>query len=250
MGWESVLLSIGVPTMRILVAQHDLNIASKIKRGLLAEDFDVDIATDGNTTFWFAKEGSHSVIVLDIILSKVNGFDVCQMIRDNGIITPILMLTMKATTDDEIDSLETGADDFLRIPFSMPVLIARVRALLRRVYQETIDTISFGPFCYDRKVRQCVVDNHEILLTKREGQILELLILAKGNVVPKQTLINQIWGIDFDRDPNIIDVNIGYLRRKIQVGFEGNVLQTVRGVGYRLVYDIPQKLEQSYGEGF
>jgi len=226
--------------MRILIAQDDSAIASKIRLGLLAEGYDVDIATDGETTLWYANEGNHSVIVLDIILPKINGFDVCQTIRDKGIATPILMLTNKATPDDEIDSLETGADDFLRIPFSTPVFIARVRALLRRRDRAMINTIKFGSLCYKPKDRKCVLDKQEISLTSREGKVLELLMLAEGEVVPKQTLIDQIWGIEFNGDPNIVDVYIGYLRRKIcgscdnKARCNNDVLQTVRGVGYRL----------------
>ncbi len=221
--------------MRILIAQDDSNVASKVKLGLLAEGYDVDITGDGETTLWYANEGNHSVIILDILLPKINGFDVCQMMRDNGITTPILMLTNKSTIEDEIDSLETGADDFLRIPFSTPVFIARVRALLRRRDREMIDTINFGSFCYKPKDRKCIFGKHEISLTSREGKVLELLMLAGGEVVPKQTLINQVWGIEFNGDPNIVDVYIGYLRRKIYTGLKNNALQTVRGVGYRLV---------------
>ncbi|MCF6205032.1 MAG: response regulator transcription factor [Methylococcaceae bacterium] len=224
--------------MRILVAQYDPRIGSKIRISLLAEGYDVDIATDGETALWLAREDCHSIVVLDIILPKINGFDVCQTLRDNGIITPILMLTNKNTTNDEIDSLETGADDFLRIPFSTPVLLARIRALLRRRNQEIIDTINFGSFNYMPKERKCIFENQEILLTSRESKVLELLILAKGETVSKQTLINKVWGIEFDGDPNIVDVYIGYLRRKIvNVSSQHNILQTIRGVGYRLVDD-------------
>lgn len=223
--------------MRILIAQYDSNVASKIKLGLQGEGFDVDIASDGETVLWFAKEGNHSVIILDIILPKINGFDVCQSMRQNGITTPILMLTNKSTTDDEIDALETGADDFLRIPFSTPVFIARVRALLRRRYQKIINTINFGSLCYNPKDRKCIFDKQEISLTSREGKVLELLMLAEGGVVPKQTLINQVWGVEFNGNPNIVDVYIGYLRRKIGVNLDNNVLQTVRGIGYRLVHE-------------
>ena len=224
--------------MRILVAQDDSNIASKIKLGLLAEGFDVDIATDGETVLWFAKEGNHSIIILDIILPKINGFDVCQNMRENGIITPILILTNKCTTDDEIDALETGADDFIRIPFSTPVFLARVRALLRRRNQKIISTINFGSLCYDPRDRKFIFDKQEVSLTSREGKVFELLMLAEGGVVPKQTLINQVWGIEFNGDPNIVDVYIGYIRRKIAITLHNNDLQTVRGIGYRLVDEI------------
>lgn len=217
--------------MRILIAQDDSKVANKIKLNLLAEGF----AGDGETVLWYANESNYSAIILDILLEKINGFDVCQAMRKNGIATPILMLTNKATIDDEIDALETGADDFIRIPFSTPVLIARVRALLRRSNGEINNVIKFGSLCYNQKDRKCLFDKHEVSLTSREGKVLELLMLAEGGVVPKQTLINQIWGIEFNGDPNIVDVYIGYLRRKICVDLNNNVLQTVRGIGYRLV---------------
>lgn len=220
--------------MRILIAQNDSKVAEKLRLNLLSEGFDVDIAEDGETALWYANEGTHSLIILDILLSKLNGFDVCETIRDNDITTPILMLTNKVTTDDEIDALESGADDFLRIPFSMPVILARTRALLRRRNHEINNVIKFGMLCYNQQDRKCTCNNQEISLTNREANVLELLILAKGGVVPKQALIDQIWGIDFNGDPNIVDVYIGYLRRKIYPYFNNNVLQTVRGIGYKL----------------
>ncbi len=221
--------------MRILIAQDDSNVASKIKLGLRAEGFDTDLASDGETALWYANEGNHAVMILDIVLPKINGFDVCQTLRNNGFTTPILMLTNKATADDEIDALETGADDYLRIPFSTPVFLARIRALLRRKNHELNNVIKFGSLCYNQKDRKCFYDKQEVALTSREGNVLELLMLAKGSVVPKQMLIDQVWGIEFAGNPNIVDVYIGYLRRKIGGNFNQNVLQTVRGLGYRLV---------------
>ena len=233
-----LLISGEIIIMRILIAQDDSNVAEKLRLSLLAEGYDVDIAADGETALWYANEGNHCAIILDIILPKLNGFDVSEAIRDNGIITPILMVSNKATPDDEIDALESGADDFLRIPFSTHIIIARIRALLRRRNHEINNVIKFGMLYYNQQNRKCTCNNHEILLTSREGNVLELLILAEGEVVPKQTLIDQIWGIDFNGDPNIVDVYIGYLRRKICPCFNNNVLQTVRGIGYRLVNGI------------
>lgn len=145
------------------------------------------------------------------------------------------MLTNKSTTNDEIDALETGADDYLRIPFSTPVFLARVHALLRRRNRDLSNVIKFGSLCYNQKDRKCICNKQEVSLTNREGNVLELLMLAEGSVVPKQMLIDQVWGIEFNGDPNIVDVYIGYLRRKIGTDFNQNMLQTVRGLGYRLV---------------
>jgi DNA-binding response OmpR family regulator len=221
--------------MRILIAQDDSSVASKIKFGLLAENFDVDIATDGETALWYINEGNHSAIILDIMLPKINGFDVCQTMRNNHVTIPILILTNKASAGDEIDALDAGADDFLRIPFSTPVFIARVRALLRRRNLELNNVIEFGSLCYHLNDRKCFLGKQEISLTSREGKILELLMLGEGAVVSKQALLDQVWGIEFNGNPNIVDVYIGYLRRKLCPNHNHHLLQTVRGVGYRIV---------------
>ena len=226
--------------MRILVAQHDQVVTEKIKHSLIAEDFDVDVATEGEAALFRAQEGSYDAIILDILLEKKNGFDVCEAISDSGTSTPILMLTTKSSPNDEIDALESGADDFLRIPFSMQVLITRVKVLLRIRNKEKSNNIAFGSFVYDQTERKYFFDEQEIILTSRESKVLEALILAKGDVVPKQALFNKVWGTDFDGNANIVEVYIGYLRRKICVNqnnctTQACVLQTVRGIGYRLV---------------
>lgn len=221
--------------MRIIVAQHNRNITSKIKLTLLAEGFDIDTTNDGETVLWYTQEDKHALIILDVILEKINGYDVCQNIRNINRRIPILMITKNTSTTDEIDALDSGADDFLRAPFSSPVLLARVRALLRRRHQEIIsDTIYFGSHCLSLKDRKCFFDRQEISLTNREYQILELLIRAEGEVIPKHTLIDQIWGIEFDGNPNIVDVYMGYLRSKLLACTNNNNIQTIRGIGYRL----------------
>ncbi len=222
--------------MRVLIAQGDFIIANKIKYSLMAEGFDVDVATDGEKALWFAYEGNYSAIILDILLAKINGFDACQIMRNNGIRTPILMLTTKATTEDEIDSLDSGADDFVRIPFSSPLLLARVNALVRRRRNRGENGgIAFGLLYYNQKDRKCTFNKKEVLLTNREGMVFELLMLAEGAIVTKKMLIDQVWGGEFAGNPNIVDVYIGYLRRKICVYLDDIILQTVRGIGYRLV---------------
>ncbi|MCK5829325.1 MAG: response regulator transcription factor [Methylococcales bacterium] len=229
--------------MRILIAQNDPTVTEKIKANLIAEDFDVDVAKEGEEALSYAEDGDYGAIILDILLEKKNGFDVCEGIRnkDNG--TPIMMLTEKSTHNDEIDSLESGANDFLRIPFSVPVLMARIRVLLRTHYKEKSGNIAFGSFFYNQQNKKFFFDDEEILLTRRESKIFEILMLAKGDVVPKQSLMNHVWGIDFDGDPNIVHVYIGYLRQKIsdkQNKQNKQVLQTVRGIGYRLVDEIKE----------
>lgn len=218
--------------MRILVVQEELSTSQEIKQGLSAKGIDSDIVHNGEDALWHVREGSYAVIILDLLLCKINGYDVCQSMRNEGIKTPILILTAKSGEYDEIESLELGADDFLRKPFSIDVLIARLQALLRRGQNIQISDTNVGPFRYNQKSRICWIDGEEVKLTKREGQVLETLLSSQGDVVSKQTLINSIWGLDFDGDPNIIDVYISYLRRKIGQGHE--ILETIRGVGFRL----------------
>ncbi len=222
--------------MRILIAQEDSNIASRINICLSAEGFGTDVITDGETALWHATEGDYAAVILDVVLSKLNGYDVCQIMRNSGIKTPVLILTHKTKIGDEIQALETGADDYLRIPFSSSVLIARIKALLRRSQNvNLLSDLCFGSLCYNQKNRKFFFNETEIKLTIRESAVLELLLQANGDVVSKQALIKQIWGIDFSGDPNIVDVYIGYVRRKLCINCNSNFIETVRGVGYRLI---------------
>jgi len=207
---------------------------------LSAKGFDSDIVHNGEDALWYVREGSYAVIVLDLLLYKINGYQVCQSMRDEGIKTPILILTAKSSEYDEIESLELGADDFLRKPFSIDVLIARLLALLRRGQQIELNHISAGPIQYDYESRSCQINNQEVKLTKREAQVLEVLLFAKGRVVSKQTLIHSVWGIDFDGDHNIIDVYIGYLRRKIAQAHHGTIsCESEPGQGTKFTITLP-----------
>ncbi len=220
--------------MRVLIVQEEPAISEVIKRGLSAKGFDSDVVQNGEDALWRVREGEYAVIILDLILCKINGYDVCQAMREEGISIPILILTAKSGEYDEIESLELGADDFLRKPFSIDVLIARLQALLRRGRHIELDQTRVGPLRYDSECRSCWVNEHEVKLTKREAQVLESLILSQGKVMTKQALIHSVWGLDFDGDPNIIDVYIGYLRRKIDQSHGLQLFETVRGIGYRL----------------
>ena len=221
--------------MRLLIAQSSKNILKIIKNNLLPEGFDLDFTADGESTLWHANEGNYSAIIIDILLPEINGKNVCQNIRDKGIHTPIMVLTTKCTLDDEIGSLEAGADDFLRIPFDGNLFVARIKALVRRRRNRRIKSeITFGLFCYDAKNRKIIFDKHEISLTYREGKVFEMLMLAEGEIVSKQTLIDHVWGLDFAGDPNIVDVYIGYLRRKVYDKNNNGFVKNIRGVGYCL----------------
>ncbi len=222
--------------MRVLVVQEELATSEVIKRGLSDKGFDADIVCNGEDALWYVREGRYAAIILDLLLCKINGYDVCQAMREEGISIPILRLTAKSGEYDEIESLELGADDFLRRPFSIEVLIARLQALLRRGRHIELDqTSQQGKVLrYDQECRSCWINEQEVKLTKREAQVLESLILSQGKVVPKQSLIHSVWGLDFDGDPNIIDVYIGYLRRKIDPSHGLELVETIRGIGYRL----------------
>lgn len=221
--------------MLLLVAQEELGTSTYIKRYMSAEGFDVDIVADGETALWRAKECHYSAIILDILLPKINGYDICQSLRNERNAIPILVLTAKSGEFDEVEALESGADDFMRKPFSFAVLLARIRTMLQRKRHSFTEVLSLGAILYDPTDYRCWYQDQPIELTNRETSILEVLLRARGEVVPKHILITQVWGIDFDGDPNIVNVYIGYIRRKFSRIDKRKVLKTVRGVGYRLL---------------
>jgi two-component system OmpR family response regulator len=217
--------------VRLLVVDDEVRLAESIARALRAEQFDVDVVHDGNDAVWQAQEVDYDAIVLDIMLPGKNGYLVCRELRESGNATPILMLTAKEGEWDEAEALDTGADDYLRKPFSLVVLVARLRALLRRGPQRTGDTIEVGELEIDRGQMTCRRRGHEpVTLTPREFAVLEHLARRAPDVVNKASLLDAVWGIDFEGDPNIVEVYIGYLRRKLG----RDVVRTVRHVGYQL----------------
>lgn len=223
--------------MRLLVVEDEKGIADALATGLRAEGFDVDVASDGLDGLWRARETSYAAIVLDILLPGMNGFKVCRTLREEGIWTPILMLTAKDGELDEAEALDTGADDFLSKPFSFVVLVARIRALLRRGAAPRPPSLTVGTLTLDPATRRCARGDTEIELTAREFGLLELLMRRADEVISKPTLLDEVWGPDFAGDPNIVEVYIGYLRRKIDQPFGLHTIQTVRGAGYRLTAD-------------
>jgi len=220
--------------MRILVVEDERGLAASLKRGLEHEGFAVDVAEDGVTALWMAEENPYDTIVLDIMLPELNGYRVCAKLRDAGNWTPIVMLTAKDGELDEAEALDTGADDFLRKPFSHVVLVARVRALLRRGMRERPTEVLVDDLRIDPGRRRCWRGDAEIELTAREFSVLELLMRHAGQVVSKTELMAHVWDCEFDGDPNIVEVYVGHLRRKIDVPFARRSIETVRGAGYRL----------------
>jgi DNA-binding response OmpR family regulator len=223
--------------MKLLLIEDDRKIATSVKRGLEAEGFAVEVAFDGDDGFWMASEGTFDLIVLDILLPRRNGFRVCADLRAAGNWTPILMLTAKDGDLDEAEALDTGADDYLTKPFSFPVLVARVRALLRRTSGRNPTPVEVGDLRIDPGERRAWRGDEQITLTAREFEVLEFLVRRAGQVLSKQEILAGVWEYDFEGDPNIVEVYVGRLRRKIDEPFGRHSLSTVRGAGYRISSD-------------
>lgn len=220
--------------MRILVVEDEKRLAASLKRGLRNAGFAVDVALNGNDGLWMASETDYDAMVLDLMLPGVNGFKICDQLRDSGVWTPILILTAKVGDLDEEEALDTGADDFLRKPFSHGVLVARLRALLRRGRTERPVELSAGDLRLDQVQRRCWRGETVIELTARELAIVEYLLLQQGGVASKQAILAHVWEDDFDGDPSIVEVYVHRIRAKIDYRFDRASIQTVRGEGYRL----------------
>lgn len=219
---------------RVLMIEDEAALADGVARGLKAEGFEVDVAYDGLTGLEKARADDVDVIVLDIMLPGLNGYRVCRTLREEGVGTPILMLTAKSGEYDEAEALDTGADDFLSKPFSFVVLVARIKALLRRSADGRAQPMVIGDLELDPLARTCNRGGVDISLTTREYELLEAMMRKPGQVVAKQELLEHVWGDDFEGDPNVVEVYVGYLRRKIDRPFDRNDIETVRGVGYRI----------------
>jgi DNA-binding response OmpR family regulator len=221
--------------VRVLVVEDEIKLAAYVKRGLEREGYAVDIAGDGEQGLWMATNEPYDVIVLDIMLPKMNGYLVCAEIRKRSIWTPILMLTAKTGEHDEAEALDTGADDFLSKPFSFVVLLARLRALLRRGGGERPAILKSGDLRLDPAQRRFFVGDVEVSLTPTEFCVLSLFMRSPGDVLSKSRILDSCWDWAFEGDPNIIEVYIRHLRKKIDIPFGRTQVQTVRGAGYRLV---------------
>lgn len=211
--------------------------AAALKRGLEAEGYAVDVAFDGEDGLWLAREQAYDAMVLDILLPKLNGYRVCRFLREEGNWTPILMLSAKAGEWDEAEALDTGADDFLAKPFSYVVLVAHLRALLRRGARERPPILAAGDLVLDPATHTCHRADKAIALSPREFSLLEFLMRRAGDLAPKAEILDHVWDFDFEGDDNVVEVYVRYLRRKIDLPFDRHAIETVRGVGYRLAAD-------------
>jgi two-component system OmpR family response regulator len=223
--------------MRLLVVEDEVRLAAYLKRGLEAEGFAVDIARTGTDGLWMATEQTYDAVLLDIMLPGMNGYKVCEALRAQGNWVPILMLTAKSGEYDEAEALDTGADDFLSKPFSFVVLLARLRALLRRGSPERPAVIAVGSLAMDPATHIVRREDADIHLTPREYSLLEYFMRHPGEVLSKAGIIAHVWDWEFEGDTNVVEVYVGYLRRKIDAPFGVKTLLTVRGMGYRLVPD-------------
>ncbi|MBE6470909.1 MAG: response regulator transcription factor [Coriobacteriaceae bacterium] len=222
--------------MRILVVEDEARMATYLEKCLVAEGFDVDVAGDGELALERALAGGYDAITLDIMLPKMNGYAVCRELRKAGVDVPILMLTAKDGEYDEADALDIGADDFLRKPFSVVVLVARLRALLRRGEARSA-TLTFSDLSLSPKSKSVSRDGSELELTPREFALMEYFLYNAGNTLSKAQLLEHVWGAGFAGDPNVVEVYVGYLRKKLDSVPGKARIQTVRGRGYRLTED-------------
>ena len=223
--------------MRLLVVDDEPRLAEGLKRGLEAEGFAVDVAHTGPEALWYAREQEYAAILLDIMLPGMNGYVVCRTLRDEQNWTPVLMLTAKDGEWDQVEGLDTGADDYLTKPFSFPVLVARVRAIARRGARERPTELEVGDLRVDPAARRVWRGDVEIELTAREFSLLAFLARHAGDVVSKRQILEAVWDTDFEGDPNIVEVYVRHLRNKLDRPFGREAIGTLRGAGYRLASD-------------
>lgn len=219
------------------MVEDEPNVVNFIEQGLREEGFTVDVATDGETALDFIQMNAYDLIILDVLLPKVDGRQVAQTARANGIATPILMLTALDAVDDRVAGLESGADDYLVKPFAYRELLARVRARTRRFdspTETTASTLRCADLTLNRLTRDVERGGKKIILTAKEFALLEFLMMHSNQVLSRTQLADHVWGYDYYNQSNVVDVYIGYLRRKIDDGSAVSLINTVRGVGYKL----------------
>lgn len=220
--------------MRVLLIEDDVTIARLLKEGLEDESYAVDVAHDGGEGYQTAAADEYDVIILDIMLPEMNGYEVCRALRNDGNKTPILMLTARDAERDIVEGLDTGADDYLAKPFSFDVLLARIRALLRRPNEKLEEIIQVGDLKLDPSSKRVTRASQEISLTAKEYGVLEYLMRNKGKVLSKEQIISHVWDFDADVLPNNVELFIMFLRRKIDKPFKSKLIHTVSGFGYKL----------------
>jgi len=220
--------------MKVLVVEDDRKVAGFIEQGLREEGYVVDIAADGEEATMLAHVYQYDVVLLDVVLPKKNGFQVAQELRREGRNTPILMLTSRDAVEDIVRGLDSGADDYLSKPFRFDELLARIRALVRRGGAERLEILRYGPLTLDRLRHVAMANEKPLDLTPKEFQLLEYFLLHPEEVVRRTQLLEKVWDMHFDPESNVVDVHVGNLRRKLLLACGGQLIQTVRGVGFSL----------------
>lgn len=220
--------------MKILLVEDEPKVVEFIKKGLEEQGYEIEIAYDGQTGERLASKGKHDLIIIDIILPIVNGYELCKRIRQKGSQVPILMLTALGSIDDKISGFDAGTDDYLVKPFEFAELIARIRALTKRTsgIVHTSSRIKIADLELDLDKKSAKRGENNIELTAKEFSLLEFLMVNKGKVISRSEIAEKVWDITFDRGTNVVDVYINILRKKIDKNFENKLIQTKIGLGY------------------
>lgn len=220
--------------MRILLVEDDGSVARFIQKGLREESYAVDVAADGEKGLWLHKANDYDLLIVDLMLPKLDGFELVRRIRQHDTRTPILVLTARAAIQDRVQGLESGADDYLTKPFAFVELVARVRALLRRGKVDRSEPLRCADLVLDPRTRTVIRAGKRIPLTRIEYAMLEFLLRHQGQVVTRTQIMEHVWDVHFDLGSNVVSVYVNYLRNKIDKGFDQPLIHTVRGFGYVL----------------
>jgi two-component system copper resistance phosphate regulon response regulator CusR len=220
--------------MRVLIVEDERRLSNIIKKGFIEDGFAVDQAFDGEEGQYLAESEQYDLIVLDIMLPKLDGLQVCKELRKKSIKTPVLMLTAKSTTEDKVAGLDSGADDYITKPFSFVEFRSRVHALIRRSHQESSPVLTVDDLLVDPLKHVVSRGGKTINLTPKEFAVLELFLRHKGEVVSRTMIIEHVWDYNFDGMSNVVDVFVGTLRKKVNTGAKVKLIQTVHGVGYKV----------------
>jgi two-component system OmpR family response regulator len=219
--------------MRLLVVEDDARLVRALRRGLVREGYEIDVARTGDEALSQAAAETYDAVLLDLMLPGIDGFSVCRALREKGDAVPVLMLTARTDVHDRIRGLDSGADDYLTKPFNFGELLARLRALMRRRPGDA-QVIEVGDLALDRSKRVATRAGQDMELTPREFDVLEVLALRAGDALTRVEILEAVWDEGFDETSNIVDVYVGYLRRKLESPSGARVIETVRGVGFRL----------------
>ena len=220
--------------MKILIVEDEHLIANALKKGLEQEHYTVDLAFDGETGFDLASSGDYDLILLDLMLPKMNGLEICRQLREQQIQTPILMLTAKSQIEDKIKGFNSGADDYLTKPFAFEELLVRVRALVRRPQKSASEVITIGDLSLNLSTYEVIRQGKNITLSSKEYSLLECLMRHANKILNKDQLIQHVWSYESDILPNTVEVYIRNLRQKIDEPFKTKLIKTIRGFGYKI----------------